>query len=242
MFALLTALFCLQASPPRRPANPVNLTVISLRPSNLTGLSNKDSADAAGDLFFFLGDRLPEPMHCRADPTYPMCASMAIVRHDSVYTKYVLEVDGSFGGCPSGDAACTRYGSCNPDTSDPSGSTWACRPATAAVGKANVTQRYAHPGSANPWDVWKFALSKASWGVPATWYSTQAAGDCDGEEEEEEGGSSCTWRILETVKTVNATCANGHVFDAARARNVSCFNGCADGGVDDTTDSSVRLR
>jgi hypothetical protein len=219
-----------------RPPNAVNVTVISLRAANLTGLTNKDSADYGGDLFFYLGDRLPEPMHCRADPYYPMCASMSIVRHDSVYTRYVLEVDGSFGGCPDGAAPCTRYGACNPDTRDPSGLTWECAPATSAVGKANVTQRYKRPGSAAPWDAWKFELSKFI--APATWYSTQAAGDCD--DPAVVAAGHCTWRIVRTLKTVNATCANDNVHAAVRARNATCFGACPDGGADETTDCFIN--
>ena len=268
MLASLFAL-CLAGN---RPQNAVNISVISLRAANLTGLTNKDSADYAGDLFFYLGDRLPEPMHCRADPYYPMCKTMDIVRHDSVYTqcvprrrradaaqtppplppcsrtpthfpsvnpsppsRYVLEVDGSFGGCPDGAADCTKYGACNPDTRDPSGLTWKCMPRTAAMGKANVTQRYKRPGSKNSWDVWKFELSKFI--TPATWYSTQSAGDCD---DPAVAAADCTWRIVQTVKTVNATCANGNVHTAVRARNETCFGACPDSGADETTDCFIN--
>ena len=37
-----------------------------------------------------------------------MCKDQQMLNHDSVYTKYILEVDGTFGGCPSGSPHCTR--------------------------------------------------------------------------------------------------------------------------------------
>eukprot|EP01052_Picozoa_sp_SAG31_P046111 SAG31_NODE_8685_length_1406_cov_1.308340_2_plen_133_part_00 len=92
-----------------RPPNAVNITVYGLRPYNLTGdLVNKDTADANGDVFFFLGDRLLIPMACRHDPSWMMCRGQELLDHDSVYTKYTVEVDGTFGGCPMGDAHCTK--------------------------------------------------------------------------------------------------------------------------------------
>ena len=68
-----------------------------------------------------------------------MCKDQQLLDHDSVYTKYTLEVDGTFGGCPSGSPHCTRYAACNP--TDASGVTWDCRPKTSAVGMANCTER-----------------------------------------------------------------------------------------------------
>ena len=51
------------------PENAINITVYGLRPHQLgSTLVDKDTGDAAGDLFFFLGDRLLIPMACRHDP------------------------------------------------------------------------------------------------------------------------------------------------------------------------------
>ena len=51
------------------PDNATNITVYGLRPHQLgSTLVDKDTGDAAGDLFFFLGDRLLIPMACRHDP------------------------------------------------------------------------------------------------------------------------------------------------------------------------------
>ena len=81
-------------------------------------------------------------MACREQPNWSMCSGQEKLSHNSVYTKYELEVDGTFGGCPSGAAHCTKYAACNPD--DASGRTWHCWPRTNAVGMADVKDRYAH--------------------------------------------------------------------------------------------------
>ena len=48
------------------PPNAINVSVISLRPYNeSTDLTNKDSADAGGDLFFYITDRFVQPYGCR---------------------------------------------------------------------------------------------------------------------------------------------------------------------------------
>ena len=49
----------------RRPAHPINVTVLALRPYNISTLNDKDSADAAGDIFFYVGDTLPQQYACR---------------------------------------------------------------------------------------------------------------------------------------------------------------------------------
>ena len=36
-----------------RPSNPVNYTVFGLRPYEIPGLDNKDTADALGDVYFW---------------------------------------------------------------------------------------------------------------------------------------------------------------------------------------------
>lgn len=204
----------------RRPDNAVNITVIGLRPSNLSSsLDNKDTADAAGDLFYYVGDRMPQPMQCRKQPWYPLCKDRKIVAHDGVYTQYLLEVDSTFGGCPSGDASCTKYGICEPVDSDPSGATWSCKPQLPYVGIANVSQRYPRAQGKKPWDLWKFQASKFIGGL---WYSTQQGGNCD-----EPSAAACKWRIVHTLKTINATCANGNVHAAVEARNPKCFDACS---------------
>lgn len=49
-----------------------------------------------------------------------------MLEHDQVYSQLVVEVDGSFGGCPSGANNCSAYRDCNPDPKDPTGVRWRC--------------------------------------------------------------------------------------------------------------------
>ena len=53
----------------QRPSNPTNVTVYAIRPLALVDITDKDSADAAGDLFFWIKDHVIKPMHCRVEPT-----------------------------------------------------------------------------------------------------------------------------------------------------------------------------
>ena len=181
-------------------------------------------------------DRLLIPMACREQPNWSMCSGQEKLSHNSVYTKYELEVDGTFGGCPSGAAHCTKYAACNPD--DASGRTWHCWPRTNAVGMADVKDRYAHryPGRrASLFDAslplhcpfvtvlclaitlmrslvaqwWKYNVSQL---VGGKWFSTQAGGKCAptavANPGRETAPSTCQWRVVQSVKTANATCVS----------------------------------
>ena len=49
-------------APTRVPANPASVLFYNLRPRNLsTDIIEKDSADALGDIFFYITDRLTVP-------------------------------------------------------------------------------------------------------------------------------------------------------------------------------------
>jgi hypothetical protein len=92
---------------------------------------------------------------------------------------------------------------------------------SSAVGVANCTERYAgrKPGkSSSKYDWWKYNASQLVGGL---WYSTQAGGKCAGPGGG--GGSVCTWRVVEKIKTINATCANEALFTAVRGRDPACF-------------------
>lgn len=106
-------------------------------------------------------------------------------------------------------------------------------PEASGLGVANVTQRYPRPQGTHEWDQWKFESSKLIGGL---WYSTQQGGNCDDPE-----AKACKWRIAETVKTVNASCANANVHAAVSARNSSCFGACSPADQHDaTSDCFIR--
>jgi hypothetical protein len=77
-------------------------------------------------------------------------------------------------------------------------------------------------------DWWKYNASQLVGGL---WYSTQAGGKCaDARAEPAAAGDSCTWRVVQTIKTINATCANDALFTAVRGKDPACFARC---GADD---------
>jgi hypothetical protein len=107
LLSLLPPLCVTAAAPP----NAQNITVISLRPYNQSAdLTNKDSADFGGDLFFYITDRFVMPYGCRhSDNKEWYCSPdqrRLIDAPNQVYTQVVVAVDTSFGGCPSGDCSC----------------------------------------------------------------------------------------------------------------------------------------
>ena len=185
-----------------RPRSPVELAVYGLRPANLsTTLENRNTGDAAGDLFFFLTDRFVAPYACRVtNGSWWACGEQRTLAHDSVYTKTVLEVEGAWpnataeGRCSSNPGhAC--YSPCNP--TDANGSRFSCGCARVpspppsygqhhhhrggapcdVVGRAAIEFRYVGcaDGCHAPSDQWKADLSKVLGG---SWYSTTAEGDC----------------------------------------------------------------
>ena len=120
-----------------------------------------------GDIFFYVGDTLPQKYACHRTNNAMGCNNADILVHDQVYTLTRLEVDGSFGEAPgcNGGYSCTKYLMCNPDTSDKSGNTFRCtcqgqqkcdrtgplsktrsgkqsRNTLPFFGRADVTQRY----------------------------------------------------------------------------------------------------
>lgn len=60
-----------------------------------------------------------------------------------------------------------------------------------------------------------------------TWYSTPAAGE------------GKYWKVLQTIKQVNKTCADNILWTAIRTKNPDCFNGCAQ-PTNTTTDCNIE--
>lgn len=198
------------------PANPMNLTVYALRPLRLSSLVDKDSADIAGDLFFWIKDRILHPMHCRRAPSWNQCNTSDILQTgDQVYAEYVITVDAKQIG---------NYASCNPVPGDPSGATWVCRPTESSFGIANIS-RFGRPGGQFPGDVYSGELAKTL--TPGQWYSTQRGGECNGG-----SGGTCAWQVAERGKMVNATCLNANVVAAITnaPAAATCLSRCEGGG------------
>lgn len=235
-------------APSRRPARALNITVLALLPYNQSGdVTDKNTADLAGDVFYYLADTFFIPYVCAlTNNTMWECTGgmSQLLDPTNVYVAKVLEVDGSFGGCSSGDATCSAYADCIPGD-ERSGSPWRCFPMNAqplnVTGKVDVESRYCggntRPAGQAPlcqrcadacdgvWCHWKSLLSLQTGG---TWYSTPKEGACERQD------SSCAWHVVATSKTVSASCANGHLRRAIERRAslnakrpvLSCFDQC----------------
>ena len=78
---------------------PFNKTVWRWTPRNTTGIKNKDTGDAPGDISFFLSKK-NLTQYCAKDPTGWGC----FLDGDNLYGEFVVEMDGKFG----------PYFECNP--------------------------------------------------------------------------------------------------------------------------------
>ena len=212
----------------RRPRSPQNLTVFGLRPYELPDLNDKDTADALGDVYFWMVDKVLMPYTCREDPSFMLCNSSKIIGANQVYEQSVLEIDGSRVG---------QYALCNPSTSDPTGHTWRCEPEEPQFGAGNVNGMYGNcsheyygrtydtcrdrAGKPVQYMLWRTGLANH---LQGWWYSTQHSGNCDDASTAASG--TCYWRIAHTVKVANATCVNSRISELVQSTGKTCFAGC----------------
>lgn len=81
-----------------------NLTVYRVTPVNLTGIADRNSGDAAGDVFFTLYEAIL-PVYCPQNPMDSICNITSTVLGDTnrnVYRQSIIEVDANYGiynGC-----------------------------------------------------------------------------------------------------------------------------------------------
>ena len=78
---------------------PENITVYRITPKNTTGIQNKDTGNAPGDISFYLA-RKNLTQQCALDPTSFGC----FLDGDNIYGKFTVEIDGRYG----------PYFECNP--------------------------------------------------------------------------------------------------------------------------------
>ena len=197
------------------PPNATVIKVVALRPRYLPGISDKDTADIAGDIFFWLKDRILHPMHCRRSPSWGQCSSAPLLYEDNVYTWSEVAATLPWGA----------YSSCNPLPSDPSGKTWDCH-SHAHGGAIDLNMGRASIGDFGhgqfPGDIYAPALSKKlSNGTNGFWYSNLHEGDCDNP-----SATACRWKLMRTVISKNATCVNNRIVDTVLARKSSCWANC----------------
>eukprot|EP01060_Flectonema_neradi_P017693 TRINITY_DN2453_c0_g1_i2.p1 TRINITY_DN2453_c0_g1~~TRINITY_DN2453_c0_g1_i2.p1 ORF type:complete len:279 (+),score=32.63 TRINITY_DN2453_c0_g1_i2:47-838(+) len=191
--------------------------VYGLRPYQITGIDEKDTADVLGEVFFLFGDRIAQSQKCAANPSGFFC-KCEVTCEDNVYTSYNIStpfgLDHQYGACnPQGDLK-------HPDYTCYKGDPF--YPGSAQVNKRyNSTAEGCVPYQPNPpYDPscnWKYKTSKH---IGGTWYSTPAAGDCSTHP------SNCSWKVESTIKVVNESCVNGPLLSYVTKNADGCIQKC----------------
>merc|ERR1719221_1136293 len=79
-------------------------------------MGDKDWADIAGDLFFWLGDQIANRAYCKDHPSAMLC-SCEVTCEDNVYTKVILTLtqgNDSLNTVESHNPFTNGYAPCNP--------------------------------------------------------------------------------------------------------------------------------
>eukprot|EP01050_Picozoa_sp_SAG11_P006189 SAG11_NODE_470_length_9205_cov_4.727872_2_plen_267_part_00 len=63
------------------------------------------------------------------------------------------------------------------------------------------------------------------------WYSTLSQGECGSSKP----GSTCSWRIAQTVKRISKRCQEAHVLAKVQEAGKACFEGCPEGATNQST-------
>ena len=93
----LTSTGAVATATPRRATK--NMTLYRVTPTNLTGVADRNTGDAAGDVFFTLYEAIL-PVYCPQNPLDSICNITSSVLGDTqrnVYRQSIVEVDASFG-------------------------------------------------------------------------------------------------------------------------------------------------
>lgn len=215
-FLLVTLALCcgLSVSLPPHPSNAVNITVYAIRPLKLVDITDKDSADAAGDIFFWIKDHVVKPMHCRVQPDWHQCNESSTIDVNMVYQTFTVEYDSHAVG---------PYAACNPDdnATDPSTAPWVCRcfesGGCAGFGEESVINHTQPRFEGDPTPI----LAKKF--TPGYWYSTTHDTECGNPRAST--AKPCTWRKY-PGKIVDADCVNKKVIAVATAASGGAARAC----------------
>mmetsp|Transcript_14092 Transcript_14092/g.21278 ORF Transcript_14092/g.21278 Transcript_14092/m.21278 type:complete len:352 (-) Transcript_14092:2167-3222(-) len=196
-----------------------------------------DVSDIGGEIFFDLRS-VVLPIECGSEYAWSGdCENSELESDDLVITKLELEVDTRFGEygrcnvcnasgidpfsglhCTAGDYFCTCGGYYD---------SYACN--SSAVGYENITETFSKfvctwdEYITQPWRCWQNAVWQTTGGI---WLSTPASGYCNSSHEYKD--SSCTWRVLDQVKTISKNCSDAAIYATVQKYdNTGCFDQCS---------------
>lgn len=224
------------------PTAPLTLELTRMTPRNVTGIANKDTGDAAGDLFFTLISAT-KPTECAKAKPAPWAG--CFLNGDNIFIKSQVLVDGNWGiyqecnpatvPLPSAQANTGSFACCGSldCTGKPSGFLPAPKPKNSSdycycprtnrtVGRSTVVEHFTGgPGSAFQ----PSYLGDTAKLLAGNWYSTPAAGECKGSALPGQGG--CTWKVQKTLAVVNQSCVKANVYGAIEKHCPAIFESCA---------------
>ena len=220
-----------------------NVTMYHINPLTYdpSQLSNKDTGDLAGDLFFDMQTLTTQAFACAPGvPRTPgvICNNKETSGHDIGVTQVTVELDLTWG----------PYGTCNicVNGSSPLNHSHACTkgeyvcdcengvfppkkvPCTAHVGWENTSAFLGSEGIGRfcgfghgTGKIAACAAGAAADKLQGIWFSMPAAGECKGASRE-----GCHWRLQQVVKRVRRDCHADTFLSAVERRNPTCFQKC----------------
>lgn len=216
-------------------------TVYRLTPNNVTGIADKDSGTAAGDLGFYL-HRYSAIAKCK--PPMDANTNECFLAYEPVIRRFEIEWDQAWGPyfrCnpmpfPTNDALVdTLHWGCYPwhgrgptpwvPPTHGSGSSTSCPTGTYCPALMN-TSVGRDPAQHGAYDKKHPNLARYFGGH---WFSTPAQAECTGDDDRKPGdGKSphCSWRLSPTakpLKAVNATCMDARLFPVIQNNGQKCF-------------------
>lgn len=220
------------------PVPPTVMTLTRMTPRGINGIANKDTGDAAGDLFFTLVSAT-KASECN-QPNPPPWAG-CFLNGDDVYIKSRVSIDGRYGiyqecnpaSAPlppaqqnEGSFACCGSLNCS-STAGPFGpikkvnnSAYCyCDRTNRTVGRIRVVDQFANVKFLPP------MLHQLASLIGGYWYSTPAEGECRGQAVPG-GPDGCTWKVEEVVNVVNQSCVTDKVYSAVEQNCPAAFAGC----------------
>jgi hypothetical protein len=210
-------------------AGAMELRSYRLSPAQWQFLSNTDTGDAGGDLFFGLWLRLLQPLSGGGGEFAVQAA------HWDSYAVHVADVRAPFGEYRSCDAGCIRDAEaptlCTPwDRSDLSGS-WTCDECNSESCGAVGRMVYPSSGPCRKPGSDDCLRSQLIGKFAPVWYSFPAEGWCAADSgaaaDAAAGGASCSWsERLPARRVVHASCVERKLAALAQTKLPLCFGGC----------------
>ena len=230
------------------PANATNIVVYHVNPANYTGITNMDTADAAGDAFFALqgpmttldcrnttsqhwGNECTNPEHASNNLTITKVSVMIDGNTSEVYGKCNICVNGTTPlskhpkKCAYGSYVC----SCSTGGFGPGSKDVSC-PEQVGVESVNATfgKFPTYPGAGKT----MFWMKNLVFKLGGNWFATTKGGECDDEDLSttkglRTDGTPCFWKLVATERKVAFECQQDALYAKVRAADkASCFSAC----------------